>query len=284
MLWQVPDAGVEDAQAAAQAAWRAFHETQWSTDTALRADVVGRLQRALAAHGRTTSRCSSPRRPACPSRSAQAHLDAPIAGMPGRPAAAEPAGVTAVVTPATSPLAVAIAEVGRVLVAGGTVVLKPAPEAASAALELGRIALDIVPRGVLNVVSTRDVDVAIALTLDHRIDEISFTGAAVTGERVRSAGERAGKRVRLDVGGPLSSTRRRRRRPRRRGRRRLPLAVAANAGQACRLPASVVVPAHRYDEAVRTRRRDDGRGRRSATRPSPARSADPCARWSPGHG
>ena len=56
------------------------------------------------------------------------------------------------------------------LTAGGTVVLKPAPEAAGAALELGRIALDILPRGVLNVVSTRDVYVAIALTLDDRVE------------------------------------------------------------------------------------------------------------------
>ena len=52
------------------------------------------------------------------------------------------------------------------------------------------IALDILPRGVLNVVSTRDVDVATALTIDDRVDEISLTGSAVTGERVRVAGER----------------------------------------------------------------------------------------------
>ena len=38
VLWQVADAGVDDARTAAQAAWRAFHETPWSTDTALRAE------------------------------------------------------------------------------------------------------------------------------------------------------------------------------------------------------------------------------------------------------
>ena len=109
--------------------------------------------------------------------------------------------------------------------------------------------------------TTRDVDVAIALTLDPRIDEVSFAGSPVAGERVQGAGERAGKRVRLDVGGPLTvhaaddadltavvaaaAT-----------------TVAANAGQACRLPASVVVPVHRYAEALARRRRDDGRGGR----------------------
>ena len=34
VLWDVPDAGVVDAHAAAQAAWRAFHETTWSSDRA----------------------------------------------------------------------------------------------------------------------------------------------------------------------------------------------------------------------------------------------------------
>ncbi len=247
VLWQVADAGVDDARTAVQAAWRAFHETQWSTDTALRTEVVARLQRRLAACSDDLALLLAAET-GVPVALRHAHLDRPIAGMGGDRATEAP-GVTVVITPATSPLAVAIAEVGRVLAAGGTVVLKPAPEAASAALELGRIALDVLPRGVLNVVTTRDVDVAIALTRDPRVDAISFTGAEVTAERVRGAGELAGKRVRVDVGGAhtvtaaddddlaavVAGAAR---------------AVAANAGQACRLPASVVVPAHRYDEAV----------------------------------
>ena len=202
VLWQLPDAGIPEADAAAHAAWRAFHETPWSTDTTLRTDTIGRLREALAARSDDLALMLATET-GVPVALRAAHLDAPIAGM-WADSQQEPPGVTVVITPATSPLAVAIEEVGRVLVAGGTVVLKPAPEAASAALELGRIALDILPRGVLNVVSTRDVDVAIALTLDHRVDEISFTGSAVSGDRVQAAGEQAGKRVRLDVGGPLT--------------------------------------------------------------------------------
>jgi aldehyde dehydrogenase (NAD+) len=247
-LWDVPDAGVTEAHAAAAAARRAFDATQWSTDVGLRADAIRRLQAALAERSDDLAALMAAET-GVPVSLRAAHLDAPIALMRGEQPG-EPAGVTAVVTPATSPLAVAIEEVGRVLSAGGTVVLKPAPEAASAAIELGRIALDILPRGVLNVLATRDVDVAITLTLDDRVDEVSFTGSAVTGERVRVAGERAGKRVRLDVGGPLTIE----------AADDADLAavvsaaavtVAANAGQACRLPASVVVPPHRYDEALR---------------------------------
>jgi aldehyde dehydrogenase (NAD+) len=247
VLWDVPDAGVTEAHAAAAAARRAFDATQWSTDVGLRAGAIRRLQAALAERSDDLAALMAAET-GVPVSLRAAHLDAPIALMRGEQPGE--AGVTAVVTPATSPLAVAIEEVGRVLSAGGTVVLKPAPEAASAAIELGRIALDILPRGVLNVLATRDVDVAITLTLDDRVDEVSFTGSAVTGERVRVAGERAGKRVRLDVGGPLTIE----------AADDADLAavvsaaavtVAANAGQACRLPASVVVPTHRYDEALR---------------------------------
>lgn len=249
VLWQLPDAGIPEADAAAHAAWRAFHETPWSTDTTLRTDTIGRLREALAARSDDLALMLATET-GVPVALRAAHLDAPIAGM-WADSQQEPPGVTVVITPATSPLAVAIEEIGRVLVAGGTVVLKPAPEAASAALELGRIALDILPRGVLNVVSTRDVDVAIALTLDHRVDEISFTGSAVSGDRVQTAGEQAGKRVRLDVGGPLT-IRAADDHDLRAVVSAAAVTVAANAGQGCRLPTSVVVPAHRYDEALRT--------------------------------
>ena len=246
-LWDVPDAGVAEARAAVAAAKRAFEATQWSTDDGLRSEVLAGFKAAVAARADDLAALMAAET-GVPVALRATHLDAPVAGM-RRVRPDGPPGVTAVVTPATSPLAVAIEEVGRVLAAGGTVVLKPAPEAASAAIELGRIALDVLPRGVLNVLATRDVDVAIALTLDPRVDEISFTGSAVVGERVRVAGERAGKRLRLDVGGPLTvqaaddgdlTT----------VVAAAAITVAANAGQACRLPASVVVPVHRYAEAL----------------------------------
>ena len=159
-------------------------------------------------------------------------------------------GLTVVLSPSTAPLSAALHEIGRALAAGGSVVLKPAPEAATAALELGRIALEHLPRGVLNVVTTRDVDVAIGLTRDRRVDEVAFTGSAAVGERVRATAGATGARVRVDTGGARSV----------RAADDDDLAavvsaaavsVAANAGQACRLPTSVVVPIHRYNEALR---------------------------------
>lgn len=247
LLWDVPDGGTAEAHASLAAARQAFDGTQWSTDDALRTDAVLLFQAAVAERSDELAALMAAET-GVPVALRAEHLDAPVAGL--RNDAQEVPGVTVVITPSTSPLAVAVEEVGRVLMAGGSVVLKPAAEAASAAIELGRIGLDILPRGVLNVVASRDVDVAIALTLDERVDEVSFCGSSVAGERVRAVTERAGKRLRLDVGGPLTihaaddddlaavvsaaAT-----------------TVAANAGQACRLPASVVVPADRYREALR---------------------------------
>lgn len=247
LLWEVPDAGLDEVGTAVAAARRAHDATGWSTDVALRVESLVRFRDAVAAHADDLVALMAAET-GVPVALRAEHLDAPVASMPTGVAA--PEGVTAVVTPATSPLAVALEEVGRVLAGGGTVVLKPAAEAASAALELGRIGLDVLPRGVLNVLTTRDVDVAIALTLDPRVDAVSFTGSAHAGERVRVGAERAGKRVRLDTGGPLTihaaddddltavvSA--------------AAVTVAANAGQGCRLPSAVVVPVARYAQALR---------------------------------
>ena len=246
-LWQVPDAGPADVVTATTAARRALLETPWSTDVGLRTDTLRRFAAELGARADDLALLAATETGLPVSLRAD-HLDVPLARMLQGRADREPE-VVAVITPSTSPLAVALEEVGRALVSGSTVVLKPAPESASVALEIGRIGIDVLPRGVLNVLTTRDVDVAIALTRDPRVTEVSFTGSAVAGERVQGSAERLGKRARIDVGGPsvvtveddddLAAV--------------VPpaaAALAANAGQGCRLPASILVPPHRYDEAL----------------------------------
>lgn len=245
-LWDLPDAGLEDAQDAVEAAWRAVHATGWSSDGPMRVKaLLGFREALLAESDRLVELLAT--ETGVPVALRGRHVDEPVAALRTGPGRTAPR-VTTVITPATSPLAVALDEIGRALVAGGAVVLKPAPEAARAAIELGRIALDFLPRGVLNVVATRDVDVAIALTVDRRVDEVAFTGSEVVAGRVRDAATRAHKRVRTDTGGPQSI----------RVRddadledvvARAAVAVATNAGQACRLPTSVVVPAFRYMDA-----------------------------------
>jgi aldehyde dehydrogenase (NAD+) len=245
-LWELPDAGPEDAQDAVEAAWRAVHATGWSTDSPMRLKALLGFREALVAESDRLAGLMATET-GVPVALRAEHVDDPVAALRRGPGRAAPR-VTTVITPATSPLAVALDEIGRAVVAGGAVVLKPAPEAARVAIEVGRIALDFLPRGVLNVVATRDVDVAIALTVDRRVDEVAFTGSEVVAERVRDAATRARKRVRVDTGRPVSI------RARNDGDLESVVAAAAtavatNAGQACRLTTSVVVPAYRYMDA-----------------------------------
>lgn len=245
-LWDLPEAGPADADEAVEAAWRAVHATGWSTDGPMRVKALLAFKEALVAESDRLVELLALETGVPVALRAQ-HVDDPVTAFRTGPGRATPR-VTTVITPATSPVAVALDEIGRALVSGGAVVLKPAPEAARAAIELGRIALDFLPRGVLNVVATRDVDVAISLTTDRRVDEVAFAGSAVVAERVRDAATRARTRVRVDTGAPTSI---------RAGDTadleavvaRAAQTVATNAGQACRIPTSVVVPAFRYMDA-----------------------------------
>ncbi|CAA9371681.1 MAG: Aldehyde dehydrogenase [uncultured Nocardioides sp.] len=250
VLAHVPDGGAADMDAAVEAAHKTFHATVWSDDDRLRWTSLQRLHALLAQHhghlrGLMTAETGMPVSLTPP------HLDEPLARMLDVRDRGVVPGVVAVITPMTSPLSFALDTIAPVLSAGGTVVLKPAPDAAWTALELGRIAAQVLPRGVLNVVASRDVDVAIALTTDPRVDEVFFAGCPVNAERVRVTATQAGKRVRIDVGGPSA--------PLRVGPgddleavvSDAAARVCAHAGQVPRLPAAVVVPAGRYSEAVR---------------------------------
>lgn len=247
VIGEVPDRGEAELDAAIAAARHAVDDTEWSRDPALRRESVRRLHDALVDFAEPMRELITAEA-GVPVGLLGVHYAEPVARLLGARPAAE-WGVVAVITPATSPLAVALDAIGAVLLAGGAVVLKPAPDASLVAVELARIAAVALPPGVLTVVTTRDVDVAIALTRDPRVDAVRFTGSAVNGERVRVTATAAGKRVVLDLGGttpvhaavaadPAAAV------------ADAAASMCAHAGQGCRLPAAVVVPESRYDEMV----------------------------------
>jgi len=247
VIGEVPECGEAELAAAIAAARRAVDETDWARDPALRRESVRRVHDSLV-DGAEPMRELITAELGLPVRLTPTHLDEPVARLLTAVPADRP-DVVAVITPFTSPLAMALDAIGPVLLGGGAVVLKPAPDASLVALELARVAARALPAGVLTVVTTRDVDVAIALTTDPRVDAVRFTGSAVNGERVRVTAKAAGKRVDLDVGGttPVRAA----------DDADLAAVVAAaaaamcaHAGQGCRLPASVVVPRSRYEEMV----------------------------------
>ncbi|MGW6279309.1 aldehyde dehydrogenase family protein [Kribbella sp. NPDC055071] len=111
-----------------------------------------------------------------------------------------PLGVVAAITPWNYPLGQASFKVGPAMLAGNTVVLKPSLAAPLANLELGAILRDVVPAGVLNVI-TGDDGLGAQVTAHPGFDKISFTGSTRTGKLVMAAAAESLSRITLELGG-----------------------------------------------------------------------------------
>jgi betaine-aldehyde dehydrogenase len=113
----------------------------------------------------------------------------------------EPVGVVGQIVPWNAPLILTMANLAPALIAGCTVVLKPAPETPLDAYVLAEAAMEAdLPPGVLNIVPA-DRDNSEALVRHPLIDKISFTGSSATGRRVAALCGEQFKRVTLECGG-----------------------------------------------------------------------------------
>jgi acyl-CoA reductase-like NAD-dependent aldehyde dehydrogenase len=111
-----------------------------------------------------------------------------------------PLGVVAAITPWNFPLVLAAWKIAPALLAGNTMVLKPSPYTPLATLKVGELLRDVLPPGVLNVVSGGD-DLGSWMTAHPVPRKISFTGSIATGKRVAAAAAPDLKRVTLELGG-----------------------------------------------------------------------------------
>jgi aldehyde dehydrogenase (NAD+) len=269
------DATAADMDAAIGAARRAFDETDWSSNLALRVRSLRQLSAALEAHKEelrelTIAEVGAPR-----FLTTGAQLEGPIEsvgyyadiaegyewrsdlgeaspmGVPShRWTLQEPAGVVAAITPWNFPHQLNLAKVAPALAAGCTVVLKPAPDTPWCASVLGRLIAEEtdIPAGVVNVVSSSDHMLGAQLSADPRVDVVSFTGSTATGKKVMAAGVDTLKRVFLELGGKsafivlddadIGSA------------AMAGFAACTHAGQGCAITTRLVVPRARYDEAV----------------------------------
>jgi aldehyde dehydrogenase (NAD+) len=275
-IGRAPDATAEDVDAAIVAARRAFDETGWSTDVALRVRCLRQLRQALLDHAEefralTTAEVGMPT-----FMMGAAGFDVPVDGLgwvadlaegyefetdlgvaapmgirTRRTVRREAVGVVAAITPWNVPTQINLAKIGPALAAGCTVVLKPAPDTPWLACELGRLAAEHtdLPAGVLNVVTPSDNDVAAVLTTDPRVDMVSFTGSTDTGRRIMAAAAPTLKKVFLELGGKSAAI----------VLDDADIAGAAgaaaftaciHAGQGCAITTRLVVPREKYDEAV----------------------------------
>lgn len=118
----------------------------------------------------------------------------------------EAAGVAACITPWNYPFYQVLAKVGGALVAGSTVVLKPAELTPFSAYLLADAALEArLPRGVFNLVPGAGRVVGEALVTHRGVDVVSFTGSTGVGARVCERAAPTVKRVCLELGGKSAS-------------------------------------------------------------------------------
>jgi acyl-CoA reductase-like NAD-dependent aldehyde dehydrogenase len=115
----------------------------------------------------------------------------------------EPLGVVAAVVPWNYPLIISAWKLGPALLAGNSVVLKPAEQSPLSAIRLGELAVEAgLPPGVLNIVPGFGEESGKPLALHPEVDMVSFTGSTEVGKlMLRYAGESNMKRVALECGG-----------------------------------------------------------------------------------
>ena len=277
VIGQVADGSNADMHRAIDAARRAFDETAWSTDRALRVRCLMQLQDALEKE-REELREELIAEVGCPRMTTHANqLDIPLDGalrypiqlideFPWRTDLSEivdrrgtantrqiwkePIGVVGAVVPWNFPLEVTLNKLGQALATGNTVILKPAPDTPWNATRLGRLVAEQTdfPAGVVNVVTSADHLVGEELTLSPKVDLISFTGSTAVGKRIMEKGGATLKRTFLELGGKSATivledadlgfaT-------------LMGMGACFHAGQGCAIQTRMLLPRSRYEEGV----------------------------------
>jgi acyl-CoA reductase-like NAD-dependent aldehyde dehydrogenase len=276
VIGHAADAGTEQAQAAIAAARRAFDTSSWSTDVELRIRCLDQLHRALLEHADELRELTIAEVGATRALTQGAQLDDPIKivrfyadllctyqfsedlgevesrGMRHhRWVEKEAAGVVAAIIAYNYPNQLALAKLAPALAAGCTVVLKGAPDTPLITLALGELIANHtdIPPGVVNVLTSSDASVGVALTTSPDVDVVTFTGSTAVGRKIMAAASETVKRVFLELGGKSAV---------------IMLddadftaasmfaafSMVTHAGQGCALTSRLLVPTSHHDEIV----------------------------------
>jgi aldehyde dehydrogenase (NAD+) len=269
------DASAADMDEAIAAARRAFDTTDWPTNRELRRGYVKKLCEALSANRERLVAIARYEVGSALGAVATAQVGSPLSffddlfkmfdefewekpmgsregygRMSERLLVKEAAGVVGAITPWNVPLYITVGKVIPALLAGCTVIVKPAPDTPLLSAIWGELAHAIgFPPGVLNVVTGGDpVMLGEMLVTDPRVDLISFTGSTGVGKRIMEKGAPTLKRLFLELGGKSAA---------------IILEDAPyfaqivgqmicifHSGQGCATLTRMLVPKSRYEEAV----------------------------------
>jgi succinate-semialdehyde dehydrogenase/glutarate-semialdehyde dehydrogenase len=113
-----------------------------------------------------------------------------------------PIGVVGAIVPWNFPTTLLANKLGPALVAGNTVVAKPADTTPLTTLRLAELLVEGgLPPGVLNIVTGRGTTVGRALVVHPSVRKIAFTGSTPVGEQIAALAAASTKRVTLELGG-----------------------------------------------------------------------------------
>ena len=114
----------------------------------------------------------------------------------------EPYGVVLRITAYNHPIMFAIQKLGAPLLTGNTMVLKVPQQTPLAPLRMGELLNNVLPAGVLNVMTGRGSDVGDALVRHPDVKRISLIGGISTAQTIQKAAAESGiKHVSLELGG-----------------------------------------------------------------------------------
>jgi aldehyde dehydrogenase (NAD+) len=218
----VAEAGPADMDAAVSVARRAFDEGPWPRMTPReRADFLRKLAEGLERRASELSTAWTAQIGALATQTPGMTADATaaivrcadlagsfefVSRRASREAAValvvrEPAGVAACIAPWNFPYDIMINKVAPALLAGCTVIMKPAPETPLEAYIVAEVAEEIgLPAGVLNLVPANR-EAADHLVQNAGVDLVSFTGSTLAGQRIGEVCGRRVARATLELGG-----------------------------------------------------------------------------------
>ena len=161
----------------------------------------------------------------------------------------EPYGVVACITPWNYPLLLLAWKLAPALAAGNTCVIKPSELTPLSTLHLARQILDVLPPGVVNVVTGLGAEAGDALVQHPEVAVGAFTGSHATGQRNASLAAPRMKKLHLELGGKDPMVIADDADPER-AARALAYAALLNCGQVCTSTERVYVPSERAGELV----------------------------------
>ena len=113
-----------------------------------------------------------------------------------------PVGVVGLITPWNFPIAIPSWKMFPALLAGNTVVLKPAEDTPALAVEFVQLSIEAgIPAGVVNLVTGYGAEAGAALVESPGVSTISFTGSTEVGRQIASRCGQLMKRVSCELGG-----------------------------------------------------------------------------------